>query len=231
MTQTPTTFVLVHGAWAGGWIWRDVAQLLRAQGHSVYTPTLTGLGERSHLVSPDINLTTHVLDVVNLIKFEELSDVVLVGHSYGGMVISGVAERVPPGTIRSIVFLDAFYPEDGQALVDLTPNSPPRLVTQDPIPRPDFGPSDAPRDERLDQLVTPQPRATFLEPLHLTGARERIPIKTYVLATGYELGPFRAFSERLKSDATWRHEEIACGHATQVERPQETAEVLLRATA
>ena len=101
------TFVLVHGAWHGGWCWRRVADRLRRDGHVVFTPTLTGLGERAHLLAPGIDLATHVADVVNLLKWERLSDVVLCGHSYGGFVISGVAEVMPAQT-RSIGFLDAF---------------------------------------------------------------------------------------------------------------------------
>src|ERR1043166_5206938 len=119
-SETPTnanTFVLVHGTWHGGWCWIRVARLLRAQGHEVYTPTLTGLGARSHLMRPGIDLATHIADVVNLIKWEGLKDVVLVGHSYGGFVISGVAEQVP---IASIVFLDSFVPENGDRMVDVT---------------------------------------------------------------------------------------------------------------
>lgn len=113
-------FVLVHGAWIGGWCWRPNAQALRKAGHEVFTPTLTGLGERSHLMNPGINLDTHIADIVNVIKHEELSDVVLVGHSYGGMVVTGVADALAD-KIRSLVYLDAFVPESGQALVDLAP--------------------------------------------------------------------------------------------------------------
>src|SRR3984957_16229746 len=113
------TFVLVHGAWHGGWCWRRVANRLRGDGHNVFTPTLTGLGERSHLVRAGIDLKTHIADVVNVIKWEGLSDVVLCGHSYGGFVISGVAEAMAPA-VRSIVFLDAFVPKHGDAVRDLT---------------------------------------------------------------------------------------------------------------
>ena len=112
------TFVLVHGAWAGGWVWRGVADRLRANGHRVFTPTLTGLGERSHLLSPEVGLTTHITDIVNLIKWEELSNIVLVGHSYAGMVVSGVTDKVTDGVIGSIVFLDAAVPDDGQSMFD-----------------------------------------------------------------------------------------------------------------
>src|SRR5437016_6152844 len=115
-----TSFVLTHGAWHGSWCWKRVRRLLQAQGHDVFTPTLTGVGERSHLLSRDVNLETHILDVVNLIRWEELSDVVLCGHSYGGCVISGVADRMPD-RIRSLVYLDAFVLEDGENLAQHVP--------------------------------------------------------------------------------------------------------------
>src|SRR5262249_36325421 len=108
-------FVLVHGGWLGGWCWRRVADRLRERGHVVFTPTLTGLGERSHLLSAGIDLDTHIADVVNVVKWERLNDVVLCGHSFSGFVISGVAEQIAPA-IRSIVFLDAFVPSDGDSI-------------------------------------------------------------------------------------------------------------------
>ena len=114
------TFVLVHGSWHGGWCWRRVADRLEKRGHKVYTPTLTGLGERVHLLTPAVDLDTHITDVTNLIKFEDLKDVVLVGHSYAGCIISGVAEQVLP-SIASIVFIDAFLPVNGERMLDLTP--------------------------------------------------------------------------------------------------------------
>ena len=113
------TFVLVHGAWGGGWAWRPtVGALLREAGHEVFTPTLTGLGERAHLASPDIDLETHINDIVGVIEYENLHDVVLMGHSYGGMAITGVADRVPE-RLAHLVYVDAFVPEDGQSLADL----------------------------------------------------------------------------------------------------------------
>src|SRR5258705_10694170 len=120
--MTSKTFVLVHGAWNGGWCWRGVADLLEAKGHKVVAPTLTGLGERSHLMRAGINISTHATDVVNLIKWERLSGVVLCGHSYGGMVVSAVAEQMAPA-IGSIVFFDAFVPGNGDSLADLTPGA------------------------------------------------------------------------------------------------------------
>ncbi len=107
------TFVLVHPAWFGGWCWGKVTPLLRDRGHDVYTPTLTGLGERAHLANPEISLATHIEDVVNVLEFEDLQRVILVGNSSGGMVITGVADRVPE-RLAQVVYLDAFVPEDGQ---------------------------------------------------------------------------------------------------------------------
>ena len=112
------TYVLVHGGWDGGWSWRGVARQLRAAGHEVFTPTLTGSGERVHLAGPDIDLDTHIADVANVLRYEELQDVVLCGSSYGGMVITGVAEKVPE-RIQHLIYLDAFVPEDGQSAGDL----------------------------------------------------------------------------------------------------------------
>jgi pimeloyl-ACP methyl ester carboxylesterase len=116
--QNQATYVLVHGAWHGSWCWKRVRKNLQDAGHQVFTPTLTGLGERSHLNSAAVNLSTHVADVANLFRWEDLSDVILCGHSYGGNVISGVADQVPE-RIRTLVYLDAFVPEDGESLFDL----------------------------------------------------------------------------------------------------------------
>src|ERR1700675_3292707 len=115
-----TSFVLVHGAWHGSWCWKRVRRSLQEKGHEVFTPTLTGVADRSHLLSREVNLETHITDVVNLIQWEELSDVVLCGHSYGGLVISGVADRIPD-RIGALVYLDAFVLEDGQSLHDVLP--------------------------------------------------------------------------------------------------------------
>jgi pimeloyl-ACP methyl ester carboxylesterase len=109
------TYVLVHGAWAGGWEWKKVGNLLLKDGHTVYRPTLTGQGERVHLASNEVDLNTHIQDIVNVILFEDLHDVVLMGHSYGGMVITGVADRVPD-RIKCLVYVDAFLPEDGETV-------------------------------------------------------------------------------------------------------------------
>jgi pimeloyl-ACP methyl ester carboxylesterase len=165
------TFVLVQGGWVGAWYWDRVAKALRARQHEVVAPTLTGLGERSHLLDPEIDLETHILDVVNLMKWQELHDVVLVGHSYGGMVVSGVAERMEK-SIASIVMLDAFFPADGQSLVDLQP-APVREATTKaardgvpaapPLPAAMFNLNENDR-AWLDAKATPHPIKCFLQP-------------------------------------------------------------------
>ncbi|WP_459499311.1 alpha/beta fold hydrolase [Bacillus sp. C1] len=113
------TFVFVHGAWDGGYIWKEIATRLRKEGHEVYTPTLTGLGERTHLAKPSIGLKTYIQDIVNVIQYEQLEDVILVGHSYSGMVITGVAEIIPK-LIKNLVYVDAMLPNDGNSVMDIS---------------------------------------------------------------------------------------------------------------
>lgn len=152
------TFVLVHGASGGGWDWQTVAKQLSAKGHTVYRPTLTGLGEKYHLASPEINLTTHINDVVNTIVFEKLHNIILVGHSYGGMVITGVMDRIPE-RIQHVTFLDAMVPADGMSVIDIFPLSPERKVINGQIYFPWLDESaPLPRD-------LPQSLKTFTEPV------------------------------------------------------------------
>jgi len=219
-------YILVHGAWCGGYVWREVAEQLRARGHLVFTPTLTGLADRSHLLSPNVGLETHVRDIVNLIAWEALRDVVLVGHSYGGMVISGVAEDTPAGTIRSIVYLDAFYAPSGSSVADCAPELAGQSFTADPVPFPFQGQTG---DSELERLVTPQPLNSLTARPILSGARDRVPTRTYVLATAMPMPWFVAIATRLKEDHSWRYREIACGHGTMREMPVQTTEILLEA--
>jgi pimeloyl-ACP methyl ester carboxylesterase len=228
------TFVLVHGAWHGGWCWRRVSDALLARGHLVFAPTLTGVGERSHLLRAGINLSTHIEDVVRLIEVEDLDRIVLVGHSYGGMVISGVAERAEKA-IASIVFLDAFVPENGTALLDFMPAD--RRKANEEIAAKSGGLSLPPvsaeffnvnaRDRAwVDAKCTPHPFATFTEQARLTGARERIAKKTYIRAGGYPAVYFSTFHEKLKTNPGWRCYELPCGHDIMVDMPERLAEIL-----
>ncbi|HXP92591.1 MAG TPA: alpha/beta hydrolase [Candidatus Binatia bacterium] len=228
------TFVLVHGAWHGGWCWRRVADRLVARGHRVFAPTLTGLGERSHLADREIRLSTHIDDIVNLVRWERLDDIVLVGHSYGGIVISGVAEKIEKAT-RSIVFLDAFVPENGQTMRDVVPaasvarwnehlSQDGRWIT--PIPAAVFKVIDEADRAWVDNLCLPHPYATFVDPIALSGARDRILKKTYIRATIYDSPAFRASYDRLKRDPSWRVFEVESGHDVMVDAPDRLARIL-----
>ncbi len=205
------------------------------RGHRVFTPTLTGLADRSHLARPDIGLGVHIDDVLNLIRWEGLSDVVLCGHSYGGMVISGVAERAPEGAIGALVFLDAFLPEHGRSLLDYTvePDAEGGPMVEEgevtgfvsPIPADVFAVNMADR-AWVDAQCTPQPYATLTDKAVMTGARDRIGRKAYVLATGYSGLRFPYFAATVKDDPSWRYYEIDCGHDVMLDAPGPLAEIL-----
>ena len=228
------TFVLVHGAWHGGWCWRRVSDLLEKKGHKVFAPTLTGLGACSHLISKDVNVTTHVTDIANLIRWENLSDVVLVGHSYGGVVISGVAEQMRE-SIGSIVFLDAFLPANGDTLAAKA-SQPVReaiagLVekgesTMKPVPAAVFRVNEKDR-AWVDAMCTPHPVATLTDKSTVTGARERIAKKAYIRAKGYPSVPFDGVYDALKTNSAWRVYELPCGHDAMVDMPDRLTELLL----
>jgi len=234
----PYTFVLVHGAWHGGWCWRRVADRLRGGGHTVFTPTLTGLGERAHLLRAGIDLKTHIADVVNVIKWEGLDDVVLCGHSYGGFIISGVAEQMA-AVLRSIVFLDAFVPRDGESVLDLTGPAVREAAAAaqqrgelgvPPRPAEAFGVNPADR-AWVDRLCVPQPIGTFADKIALTGAAGRVARKTYVRAGSYANPGFdRAFAS-VQADPAWRSYSVACGHDVMVDAPDRLCEILLEAAA
>jgi pimeloyl-ACP methyl ester carboxylesterase len=234
MQTSAKTFVLVHGAWHGGWCWRRVSDLLQQQGHKVFTPTMTGLGERSHLIGGKVNLATHVTDIVNVIKWEGLGDIVLVGHSYGGMIISGVAEQMRDA-IGSIVFLDAFVPENGDSLATKA-SQPVReaiasLVEKGetamkPVSAAVFRVNEKDR-AWIDAMCTPHPVATLTDKITVTGARDRVAKKAYIRAKGYPSVPFDGAQERFKADATWRVHELPCGHDAMVDMPDRLTEILV----
>lgn len=217
MTPAPQTFVLVHGAWGGGYQWRAVADILTARGHRVYRPSLTGLADRNHLALAGVNLTTHIADIVNLLVWEDLSSVVMVGHSYAGTVISGVAEKIAPGVVASLVLIDAAYPTDGESHFDHTGRTdyPHDLLM--PYPGVRNGPDGKP--------LPPQPLATLTEPLHLTGARERIPKKMFI-AGSQSIVRDRPAIKAIAQDPGWRYVELPCGHDVPQALPEETANLL-----
>lgn len=222
------TFVLVHGAWHGGWCWTRVADRLRRAGHEVYAPTLTGLGERSHLIRPEIDLQTHIHDVVNEILWKDLSSVVLVGHSYGGMVITGASNEILD-KIASIVYVDAFVPKSGQSVNDLG-----SIIARSggqPIPPPPaiaFGVNR--RDvEWVQSKLTAQPFATFSQPLMHSENFERIRRKTYISATARPGSPFVAAKARLSVDPSWTLHHVESGHDVMIDAPEELSQLLLGA--
>jgi pimeloyl-ACP methyl ester carboxylesterase len=228
------TFVLVHGAWHGSWCWKRVRPALQALGHHVFTPTLTGVGERAHLLSPDVNLDTHINDVVNLIVWEDLTHVVLCGHSYGGAVISGVADRVAD-RIGALVYLDAFVPEDGQSIHDTLPPAHRELQLDlaqrvgdgwkvPPIPAEVFNVNLADR-AWVDSQCTMQSLATFQQPLELSAAPHAPISTTFILATGFHDSPFPPFYDRARVKG-WATATVDCGHDVMLDRPEELTGIL-----
>jgi pimeloyl-ACP methyl ester carboxylesterase len=231
------TFVLLHGAWHGGWCWRDVAALLRAQGHRVTAPTQTGLGERRHLLSGAITLETFVQDLVEHLEAEEVEDAILVGHSFGGMAISGAADRVPR-QIRHLVYLDCLVLEDGQALFDVLPADVVaerrRLAREQGgglfIPCPPvsaFGVAeDHPLADWMRRRLTPHPLGTFETPLHLRHPPGIGLPCTYVACTNPPYPPFEGARREMRGRAGWAWQEIATGHDAMVTAPEALARML-----
>lgn len=221
-----TTFILLHGAWHGGWCWGRVAPQLRAEGHTVYTPTFTGISDRSHLLSPAVDLSTHVDDVVRLIDAEGITDVVLVGHSYAGMVISAVAERRPQA-LRMRVHLDAFVPFDGEAAIDLLPEGPAHHY-REAVAGPGFGWLIPPRSlevlgvkdqadlDWLTPRLTPHPWATYAEVIALGEAEASVP-GVFIECTDW-MRVFQPHAERARTRG-WPVHELATGHEAMVTAP------------
>jgi len=213
--------VIIHGAWAGGWEHKKLAEALQADGHTVYRVTLTGQGDRSHLASPDVNLSMHIQDGVNFCEWEDLHDIVLVGHSYGGMVITGIADRIA-SRIKHVIYLDAFLPENGEsAYTSMGTNTPPRFPavngfislgdqTGKPVPH-----------------IVPQSEKTFTEPIKLEHQDEarRIPT-TYILTVDPGKKPeedmFFRYYERAKTRG-WKTEIMEGDHVVHLTQTRETA--------
>lgn len=247
------TFVLVHGAGAGAWHWRKVIPLLRAAGHASYAPTLTGCGERAHLNHGGLGLDTHIQDVIGLLESEELAGIVLVGHSYGGNVITGVADRAH-ARIAQLVYLDANVPRDGESLVDLMGQDPQTFREraalrgqrwrEQPPAFPDLPAAEWPvtagmlaplvAEGRLsetdrDWLVrrfVPHPAQTYLDPVCLRHPAALALPKAYIYCT-LTGGPFGAFADRARTEPGWRYRELVSGHDAQVMVPDALVETLI----
>lgn len=218
------TFMLVHGAWGGGWSFKQTDSLLRLQGHNVYRPTLSGLGERVHLASAEVDLDTHIADVVNTILFENLHDVVLLGHSYGGMVVTGVADSIPE-RIKCLIYLDAFVPEDGQSVA--TAHGQEKTGREMPSKNGLIYPFWNTDNERFPHDV-PQPAKTFSQPLALKNERRlKIPT-TYILTyegDDPEKDAFAFFGDRARGYG-WNFIPMQADHNPQMSMPAELAELL-----
>jgi len=231
MDKSKSTFVLVHGAWHGGWCWNKLVPHLESAGHRTLAVTLTGQGDRFHLINPSIDLTTHVTDVLNTLEMDDLSDVVLVGHSYGGLVISGAAEQAWK-RIRRLVYLDALVPRHGQSGFDL--NSPQfrEKLERDAKDNGDgykvtpildiLGITDAQDLEWVRARLRPIPIGVFRQPVNAPHFTSQIP-STYIHCTGFG---FKTTADRCR-EAGWPVLEIACGHDAMIIKPPELAELLL----
>jgi pimeloyl-ACP methyl ester carboxylesterase len=214
--------VMVAGGWHGGWALTPIARKLRARGHEVFTPTLTGLGERSHLAGAAINLETHIEDVANVVRFERLSDIVLCGHSYAGMVITAVADRLPEN-IASLVYFDAFVPQDGESWWDLAGDRYRQLAI-------DRSKADGFRvtpPEHLDPRCAPHPLAAFKQAIRLTGRWRDIREKVFIYASGWAQTPFTPTYEALKTDPAWIVKSLPTGHDIPRDAPQDFVSIVL----
>jgi pimeloyl-ACP methyl ester carboxylesterase len=210
-------------------MWQRVARALRAAGHDVHTPSLTGIGERAHLATPDTDLSTHIADVLGVFRYEKFERAVLVGHSYGGMVVTGVADR-EPNRIATLIYLDAFVPHNGQAMVSLTRAQVREAIEKHAGPVPALPPgaqgmTDAAEIAWVDGRRDPQPRKTFTQAIKLEGAY-RGP-RAYIFCSGYQPTSFAPFAERARSDPAWKYHELQTHHYPHVSMPSETAGVLL----
>ena len=224
------TFVVAHGAWSAGWVWKKMRPLLRGFGHEIFTPTYTGLGERVHLANPDIDLELHIEDILGVLECEDLHDVILIGHSYGGMVATGVADRAAH-RIKRLVYLDAFAPKNGQSLLDLG-----QPAQRKPL-RPGewrIAPNPPPPDTPASDIAWimprrfPHPIKCFEQKLRLSGAVEKLP-RTYIYCTRPAASDsFRQFAQRAKTEKGWQYLEIDSSHNPHVTNPGALARMLDR---
>jgi pimeloyl-ACP methyl ester carboxylesterase len=222
------TFVVAHGAWSAGWAWKKMHPLMQARGHRLITPTMTGLGERGHLARPDIDLDTHIADILGVLTFEGLTNINLIGHSYGGMVATGVADRAR-SRVAKLIYLDAFAPNDGDSVMSLLPAGARALrqVSPDGMIPPVPMPPDTPDEDRdwCAPLRLPQPAKTFEQMLTLQGGALTLP-RHYIYCS--RIAPddrFRQFYERAKQEG-WGATEIDASHNPHITCPDVLAALL-----
>jgi pimeloyl-ACP methyl ester carboxylesterase len=225
-SHSPVTYVLVHGAWGGSWDWKIVDSMLTRLGNVVYRPALTGLGERVHLASTSIGLATHIDDVVNTILWENLHDVVLLGHSYGGVVITGVADRIPE-RIRQLIYLDAILPDSGETVLGIMPPELTELIranTRDGTVVPPWEPADKPLPKDV-----PHPLRTLTDTLRLVNpGRLKVPA-TYILTVepSEPKDPFQPFADRARARG-WPVRVMTADHVPERSNPEALVRLLLQ---
>jgi pimeloyl-ACP methyl ester carboxylesterase len=226
------TILVAHGAWSAGWVWKKMHPLMTAAGHRLITPTQTGLGEREHLATPAVDLDTHIQDLLGVIKHEELNEFVLLGHSYGGMVATGVADRVPE-RISQLIYLDAFVPRDGQSLLDLQGPDAARAMRErvkagdgwrvQPNPPPPDTPPDDLKWIQAHRMA--HPFKCFDTPVHLKNGDAKMPRAYIYCQRRSAADPFRKFAERAKQEH-WDYREIDSSHSPHVTAPEALAALL-----
>jgi pimeloyl-ACP methyl ester carboxylesterase len=236
-TAAMATFVLVHGAWHGAWCWARVAPRLRAAGHTVFTPTMTGFGERSPQLSPEVGLELNVTDIANVLLWEDLTDVVLVAASYAGMVTTSVADRMPE-RISALVYQNAFIAEDGVAQNDLLPDWRREMIEKEiaedpdawrmPPPEPSLiGVTDPADAAWIKAKMTVQSAKTFMDKARITGAHKAIASRTYIRATGYRNSTFDRYVAEAQADPGWRAEILDTSHDAMITAADEIVRILL----
>lgn len=219
------TFVLVHGGFAGGWVWKPVRAYLESSKHRVYTPTLTGLGERSHLISPILDLDTHIQDIANVIRYEDLNDVILVGNSYSGMVITGVADQMP-SRISHLIYVDAFVPQHGESVFDLvTPSLRSQFIAQANTQ------GDGWRVSPLsdgDPRRLAQPIKTLQQPINLSGADLSDIARTFVRCTDPRSPSMDISDDRVRDRPEWTYRELQTSGRAPSQAPKRLSDLLIQ---
>lgn len=233
--EQKTTFLLVHGAWHGGWCYRETSDYLQKRGHRVFTPTLTGLGERSHLINDPITLDTHVRDIVNLVQFEDLDDIVVCAHSYGGIILTMALDQIYQ-RVRAAVFLDAMIPQNGQSVLDFAGHEMRDVIDQQiaagaiglTAPPPEAFNVSSSLVEWVREKMTPHPIGTFGAKIPVGDGLSRVRHKVFVRAEDYPSETFDLCRGQAEARSDWFVESLSGGHDLMVDQPEKTAAILLR---
>jgi pimeloyl-ACP methyl ester carboxylesterase len=237
MHSNSHTIVLIHGSCHGGWCWNKLIPFLKKNDSQIYTPTLTGLGERSHLLFENINLSTHIKDIIQVVEYQNLYDIVLIGHSYGGMVVGGIAERIPD-RIKTVIFLDAYIPQDGKSAFDLIPGLK-EIYKQRSLKEKgkewlvlsytpeEFGVTDPDDIAWIKSRLCPMPFHTHDEPLTIQNIKfKKIP-KFYITFTDFGESMFKSIGSEKATSESWNYFELRRGHDAMITAPEELSKLLI----